>query len=54
MLDRIRPFHTLVRWAGIVVLTISAPAADLNDTGITTCSNETQNGLSCPVTSFPR
>ena len=25
-------------------------AAGINDTGITTCSNETQNGLPCPVT----
>ena len=25
----------------------------LNDTGITTCSNATQNGLTCPVTGFP-
>jgi hypothetical protein len=25
----------------------------LNDTGINTCSNNTKNGLSCPVTGFP-
>jgi hypothetical protein len=25
----------------------------LNDTGITTCSNNTRNGLRCPVTGFP-
>jgi hypothetical protein len=57
MLNRIRPFHALARWAGIVALlalTIPAPAAGLNDTGITTCSNDTQNGLPCPVAGFPR
>lgn len=27
--------------------------AALNDTGITTGSNETQNGLPCPVAGFP-
>jgi hypothetical protein len=30
-----------------------AVAAGLNDTGITTCSDETQNGLPCPVTGYP-
>ncbi len=28
-------------------------AAPLNDTGITTCSNNTANGLPCPQTDFP-
>ncbi|MBV5308526.1 DUF1566 domain-containing protein, partial [Chromatium okenii] len=28
-------------------------AAGLNDTGITTCSNATKNGLPCPVAGFP-
>jgi hypothetical protein len=28
--------------------------AAFNDTGITTCSNATQNGLPCPVAGFPR
>ncbi|CAK0741490.1 hypothetical protein CCP4SC76_1100009 [Gammaproteobacteria bacterium] len=28
-------------------------AGGLNDTGITTCSDATQNGLLCPVTGFP-
>jgi hypothetical protein len=57
MLNRIRPFHALARWAGIVALLLILPAtqaAGLNDTGITTCSNETQNGLPCPVAGFPR
>ena len=31
-----------------------AHATALNDTGITTCSNETQNGLPCPVAGYPR
>jgi hypothetical protein len=56
MLDRIRPFHVLARWAGIVALLLILPAtyaAGLNDTGITTCSNETENGLPCPVAGFP-
>jgi hypothetical protein len=30
-----------------------AHAAGLNDTGITTCSNATQNGLPCTVADFP-
>lgn len=29
-------------------------AVGINDTGITTCSNDTQNGLTCPVATFPR
>jgi hypothetical protein len=56
MLDRIRAFYALTRWAGIVALlalTIPAANAALNDTGITTCSNATQNGLPCPVAGFP-
>jgi hypothetical protein len=56
MLDRIRHFHTLTRWAGIVALlalTIPAAHAGLNDTGITTCSNADTNGLPCPVAGFP-
>jgi hypothetical protein len=33
---------------------VSIPrAGKLNDTGITTCSNNTQNGLPCPVVGFP-
>jgi len=28
-------------------------ASGLNDTGITTCSSETQNGLPCPVADYP-
>jgi len=31
----------------------SVHATGLNDTGITTCSNATQNGLPCPVAGFP-
>jgi hypothetical protein len=56
MFDRIRSFHVLARWAGIaalLALTVPASAAGLNDTGITTCSNDTQNGLPCPVAGFP-
>ncbi|HLF96514.1 MAG TPA: DUF1566 domain-containing protein [Methylococcaceae bacterium] len=30
-----------------------AAGAELNDTGIATCSNETQNGLPCPVNGYP-
>jgi len=30
-----------------------AHATGINDTGITTCYNETQNGLPCPVAGFP-
>jgi hypothetical protein len=30
-----------------------AHATGINDTGITTCSNETPNGLPCPVSSYP-
>lgn len=40
-----------------LVLTLSAGTtianAALNDTGIKTCSNETQNGLPCPIAGFP-
>ncbi len=32
---------------------LPASAGGLNDTGITTCSNATQNGLPCPVAGFP-
>jgi len=32
---------------------IPQASATLNDTGITTCSNATQNGLPCPVAGFP-
>ncbi|MBV5311625.1 DUF1566 domain-containing protein, partial [Chromatium okenii] len=56
MLDCMRPFHSLARWAGLITLLaliIPAHAAGLNDTGITTCSNATQNGLPCPVAGFP-
>jgi hypothetical protein len=35
-----------------VTLPIST-TSKLNDTGITTCSNETQNDLPCPVSDFP-
>ena len=57
MLDRMRSFHALARGAGLIallVLTIPTHAAGINDTGITTCSNATQNGLPCPVAGFPR
>ncbi|MBV5307888.1 DUF1566 domain-containing protein [Chromatium okenii] len=56
MFDRIRLFQSLARWAGIaalLTLTVPAAAVGLNDTGITTCSNATQNGLPCPVADFP-
>ena len=45
-----------LHWAGIAALLLILPAthaAGLNDTGITTCSNATQNGLPCPVAGFP-
>jgi hypothetical protein len=32
---------------------LTATTGKLNDTGITTCSNETQNNLPCPVSDFP-
>jgi hypothetical protein len=32
---------------------VSTSTSKLNDTGITTCSNETQNNLPCPVSDFP-
>jgi hypothetical protein len=56
MFDQLRPFHSLARWASIAALLLILPAAHaagLNDTGITTCSNDTQNGLPCPVADFP-
>jgi hypothetical protein len=56
MLNHIRPFHSLARWAGIAALLLIFPAAHaagLNDTGITTCSNADTNGLPCPVAGFP-
>jgi len=34
-------------------LALNSVSAALNDTGITTCSNATQNGLPCPVAGFP-
>jgi hypothetical protein len=38
----------------LATLSISnAVTAGINDTGITTCSNATQNGLTCPVAGFP-
>jgi len=37
-----------------LILGASHVQAALNDTGITTCSNETQNGLPCPVAGYPR
>ena len=55
MLERMRSFHVLAHWAGIaalLALTVPIYAAGLNDTGITTCSNDTQNGLPCPVEGF--
>jgi hypothetical protein len=40
--------------SGFLTVGAAMPAlAALNDTGITTCSNNTQNGLPCPVTDFP-
>ena len=38
--------------AGVLTFT-SVASSKLNDTGITTCSNASQNGLSCPVAGFP-
>ncbi len=32
---------------------VTSSTGKLNDTGITTCSNETQNNLPCPVSDFP-
>ncbi|CAK0753983.1 exported hypothetical protein [Gammaproteobacteria bacterium] len=43
----------LVLALGLIALTPSAQSGSLNDTGITTCSDATQNGLPCPVTGFP-
>ncbi|CAK0745438.1 List-Bact-rpt repeat protein [Gammaproteobacteria bacterium] len=40
----------ILAWLG---LTPWVQAGGLNDTGITTCSNATQNGLPCPVPGFP-
>jgi len=38
----------------LTTLSIShAATAGINDTGITTCSNETENGLPCPVSGYP-
>ena len=34
-------------------LTPPTPTIKLNDTGITTCSNDSTNGLACPVAGFP-
>jgi len=45
-----------VRWAGIaalLALTVPVYAVGLNDTGITTCSNDYTNSLPCPVEGFP-
>ena len=38
--------------AGLLTFT-SVASSKLNDTGITTCSDASQNGLSCPVAGFP-
>ncbi|MBV5308414.1 DUF1566 domain-containing protein [Chromatium okenii] len=53
-------FSGLKRWTMLTGLLVSmlfcinaVHAAGLNDTGITTCSNATQNGLPCPVADFP-
>jgi hypothetical protein len=47
--DNIRPLLGLTTF-----FTLNpAHATGINDTGITTCSNETENGLACPVTGFP-
>ncbi|PQJ97486.1 hypothetical protein CXB77_00910 [Chromatium okenii] len=56
MLDRMRSFYSLARGAGLIALlalAIPTHADGLNDTGITTCSNATENGLPCPVADFP-
>jgi hypothetical protein len=53
MFDHIQLFHSLARWASIASLLLIFPAG-LNDTGITTCSNDRQNGLPCPVAGFSR
>ncbi|MBB1073112.1 DUF1566 domain-containing protein [Rhodoferax sp. 4810] len=37
----------------VITLPTSAVAFGLNDTGITTCSDEDSNGLPCPVDGFP-
>ncbi|MBV5307786.1 DUF1566 domain-containing protein, partial [Chromatium okenii] len=42
------------RIVGIKVDIGAVEIGPINDTGITSCSNETQNGLACPVTGFPR
>lgn len=36
-----------------LLINSTAMYAGLNDTGITTCSNATQNGLPYPVAGFP-
>ncbi|WP_200153020.1 DUF1566 domain-containing protein [Chromatium okenii] len=56
MSDSLRFLRSYLHWASIAALLLILPAthaAGLNDTGITTCSNATQNGLSCPVADFP-
>jgi hypothetical protein len=40
-------------WLTSLLWQSSAIATGLNDTGIKTCSNATQNGLPCPVAGFP-
>jgi hypothetical protein len=37
----------------LIFSTFGSSLAALNDTGITTCSDATQNGLPCPVAGFP-
>jgi hypothetical protein len=47
--------HWLGNWLILISFTLLGftPAQSaLNDTGITTCSNATQNGLPCPVDEF--
>lgn len=39
--------------ASFALLGFTSAQAALNDTGIKTCSNATQNGLPCPVAGFP-
>lgn len=46
-----RPFCLLA--LSMFVIPATEAAGKLNDTGMTACSNETTNGLRCPVTGYP-
>ena len=53
MLSRRHHLLWLALLVGLAASFSGAHAGGLNDTGIKTCSNATENGLPCPVAGFP-